>query len=124
MKILIVDDEEDVRVILRVNLESAGHVVLVGAVVGALALRCLLESVGGPHAALGGIFRDLVLRRVTEHTNLLMVRPAKKYPPEPAALLGERISRRALKKQDRDMEAGKDVGSFEPWILRVLNKLS
>src|SRR5437868_2969238 len=28
MKILIVDDEEDVRVILRVNLESAGHVVV------------------------------------------------------------------------------------------------
>ena len=28
MKILIVDDEEDVRVILRVNLESAGHVVI------------------------------------------------------------------------------------------------
>jgi len=28
MKILIVDDDEDVRVILRVNLESAGHVVI------------------------------------------------------------------------------------------------
>jgi CheY-like chemotaxis protein len=28
MRILIVDDEEDVRVILRVNLENAGHVVI------------------------------------------------------------------------------------------------
>jgi len=65
-----------------------------------------------------------VLRRDTEHTNLLIVQRAKKYPPEPVAFVGERISRRALKKQDRDMEAGKDVGAFEPRILRVLNKLS
>jgi glycine/D-amino acid oxidase-like deaminating enzyme len=72
----------------------------------------------------GQILRDLVLRRDTEHTNLLIVQRAKKYPPEPVAFVGERISRRALKKQDRDMEAGKDVGAFEPWILRVLNKLS
>jgi glycine/D-amino acid oxidase-like deaminating enzyme len=72
----------------------------------------------------GQILRDLVLGRDTEHTDLLMVQPAKRYPPEPAAFLGERVSRRALKKQDRAMEAGKDVGMFEPWILRVLNRLS
>jgi glycine/D-amino acid oxidase-like deaminating enzyme len=72
----------------------------------------------------GQILGDLVLGRDTELTNLLMVQPATKYPPEPGAFLGERVSRRALKKQDRDMEAGRDVGSFEPRILRVLNKLS
>lgn len=72
----------------------------------------------------GQILRDLVLGRDTECTNLLMVKPAKKYPPEPGAFLGERVSRRALLKQDRDMEAGKDVGAFEPLILRVLNRLS
>lgn len=71
----------------------------------------------------GQILRDLVLGRDSEHTNLVMVREARKFPPEPATFLGERVSRRALKKQDRDMAAGRDVGAFEPWLLRILKKL-
>lgn len=71
----------------------------------------------------GKILRDLVLGRRTEYTELLLVRPAKRFPPEPLAFLGERISRRALRRQDRAMEAGRDAGGFEPWILRVLERL-
>jgi glycine/D-amino acid oxidase-like deaminating enzyme len=75
----------------------------------------------------GQILRDLVLERDTELTHLFMVatdKAATRFPPEPGAFVSERISRRALKKQDEEMAGGKDVGDFEPWILRVLNRLS
>lgn len=78
-----------------------------------------------PSHTWGEILRDLCLGRQTEATQLLFVgRKEVKFPPEPLRWAGAELTRRALLRQDRGMNAGKEVGDTDPWLLRVLKKLS
>ena len=73
----------------------------------------------------GVLLRDLVLGRETDHTDLLFVRDDEKiFPPQPILWLGAAITRKLLLKQDRNMDHGRNVGDMDPFLLRLMNKLS
>ncbi len=87
------------------------------------AFECNGHGVAPAHTW-GQILRDLCFERETDLTDLLFVgRRQPAFRPEPLRYLGAEATRRALLRQDRAMEAGKDAGDMDPWILRVLNKL-
>lgn len=72
----------------------------------------------------GQILRDLCLDRKTDLTELLFVgRKEIPFPPEPLRWVGAELTRQALKRQDRQMNAGREVPETDPLILRILKKL-
>ena len=73
----------------------------------------------------GKILRDKVLGRDSDLTRLCFVdSPTALFPPEPFRWAGAEISRRAMLRQDAQMDEGRLVGEMDPLILRVLNRLS
>lgn len=72
----------------------------------------------------GQVVRDLCLDRRTDLTELLFIgRTQIAFPPEPLRWIGAELTRRALLRQDRAMQRGREVGDTDPWILRVMKKL-
>lgn len=72
----------------------------------------------------GRILRDLVLGRRSRYADLLFVdRDEKRFPPAPILWFGAELTRRSLLRQDRRMEAGREEGEMNPWLLRMLAKL-
>lgn len=72
----------------------------------------------------GKILRDRVLGRTSELTDLPFVDGREiAFPPEPLATMGSALSRRALRRQDRRLEAGRREGLTEPPLLRLLDRL-
>jgi len=47
-----------------------------------------------------------------------------RFPPEPLLWLSAELTRQAMLRQDRQLDVGRDVGEMDPWILRVMNRLS
>jgi len=70
----------------------------------------------------GQILRDLVLNRDSDLADLPIVSPARSFPPEPLASIGERSIRRRWKAQDRAMREGMDVPG-DPWALKIAGRL-
>jgi glycine/D-amino acid oxidase-like deaminating enzyme len=81
------------------------------------------HGVAPAHTA-GRILRDLVLGRRTDDTALCFVDHAQpRFPPEPLAWLGGELSRRLLLRQDRRMDQGRDAGTADPVLMRLLDRL-
>lgn len=76
-----------------------------------------------PSHTWGEVLRDLCLGRETDRTDLLFVgRKEVKFPGEPLRWVGAELTRQAMRRQDRQMNAGKEVGDTDPFILRLLKK--
>lgn len=72
----------------------------------------------------GKILRDKVLGRPSDLTRLCFVdRPELRFPPEPLLWLGAELTRRALLRQDRRFDEGRDDGEMDPWLLRAMRRL-
>jgi glycine/D-amino acid oxidase-like deaminating enzyme len=72
----------------------------------------------------GRILADLVLDKDRGYRSLFFVESKEPtFPPEPLTWLGAGLTRRALKRQDRRMDKGRDAGEMDPWVLRVAKKL-
>lgn len=73
----------------------------------------------------GRILSDLVLNRDRGYRDLCFVKGRKlTFPPNPVAWIGAELTRKALLKQDRDMDAGKAGGEMDPALLRAFKRLS
>lgn len=72
----------------------------------------------------GKILRDRVRGVASESTALPFVDGREiTFPPEPLAAIGSLLSRRALRRQDRRLEAGRREGLTDPPLLRLLDRL-
>ncbi len=77
-------------------------------------------------ARLGGkILADLVLGRDRGLTNLFFVNGTEiEFPPNPLAWLGAELTRRALLRQDYEMDKGRPGGEMDPLLLKLIKKFS
>jgi glycine/D-amino acid oxidase-like deaminating enzyme len=72
----------------------------------------------------GKILRDKVLGRHSELLALPFVDAHEPtFPPEPLMSIGSALTRRALLRQDRRLDAGRREGMTDPPLLRILEKL-
>ena len=76
-------------------------------------------------AHLGGkILRDRVLRRESDLQALPFVDGREiTFPPEPLMTAGSALTRWALRRQDRRLDAGRREGLTEPSLLRMMERL-
>ena len=82
------------------------------------------HGVGPAHTA-GRVLRDLVLDQDTDDRQICFVeRPQSSFPPEPLTWIGAELSRQLLQRQDRQMDAGHEVGAVDPFLLRLLERFS
>ena len=78
-----------------------------------------------PTHTVGRILSDRLLHRRSPLDELCFVDPKEpKFPPEPLLWASAGLTRRALLRQDRQMDEGSDAGDMDPLLLRVMNKLS
>lgn len=72
----------------------------------------------------GRILSDLVLGRDRGYTDLCFVDSSEiSFPKNPVSWIGAELTRKALLKQDRAMDSGKDAGDMDPPLLRLMSKL-
>jgi glycine/D-amino acid oxidase-like deaminating enzyme len=77
-------------------------------------------------ARLGGkILADLVLERDRGLGDLFFVNgPELEFPANPLAWIGAELTRRALLRQDAEMDKGEPGGEMDPFLLKIIKKLS
>ncbi len=78
-----------------------------------------------PTHTVGRILAERVLGRTGPLDQLCFVdaeEPA--FPPDPLLWLSAELTRQSLLRQDRQMDADREVGDMDPWLLRVMDKLS
>jgi len=72
----------------------------------------------------GKILRDKVLGKPSELTELCFVdSPEAAFPPEPLRWISAELTRRALLRQDAQLDAGRLAGDMDPLLLRAMKKL-
>jgi glycine/D-amino acid oxidase-like deaminating enzyme len=72
----------------------------------------------------GKVLRDKVLGRRSELTELCFVDAVEPtFPPEPLRFVGAALTRRALLRQDAQLDAGRSTGEMDPLLLRAMKQL-
>lgn len=78
-----------------------------------------------PSHTVAKVLRDKVLGREGSLGELCFVDSDEgAFPPEPLRWIGAELTRRALLRQDAQLDAGRDTGAMDPLLLRFLNALS
>ena len=73
----------------------------------------------------GTVLADLVLEAGNAQERLFFVGGREpRFPPQPLLYAGAELTRRSLLAQDGAMDRGEDAGDMDPWLLRVMNRLS
>lgn len=78
-----------------------------------------------PTHTVGRILSDRILGHRSPLDELCFVDPKEpRFPPEPFLWVSAELTRQSLLRQDRQMDDGREIGDMDPWLLRVMNKLS
>jgi len=78
-----------------------------------------------PTHTVGRILAERALREESPLQSLCFVDADEStFPPDPLLWLSAELTRQSLLRQDRQLDAGRPVGDMDPWLLKLMAKLS